>query len=157
MNDSHVREQLVNMLTKLQAHQLFDEVVRDFPAEHYNTFPANTPYSFWHLLEHLRIAQADILDYIENPDYQEIEWPRGYWPPSDAKADEDAWNNTIAQFRADLQALVAIVNDPERDLYAQIPHGQAGHTILREINIIATHNAYHIGEMGILRGVMDLW
>ena len=157
MNDKHVREQLVNALTVQQAHMLFDDAVKDFPAKHFNTRPANTPYSFWHLVEHLRITQWDILDYIQNADYQYRKWPEGYWPDPDAETDEAGWNTTIAQFKSDLQALVDIVNYPDTDLYVQIPHAQKGHTILREINIIATHNAYHVGELGILRGVMGLW
>ncbi|MAU10766.1 MAG: hypothetical protein CL607_13160 [Anaerolineaceae bacterium] len=157
MNDQHVREQLINALTKQQAHQMFDDVIKDFPAEHYNTFPTNVPYSFWHLLEHIRIAQWDILDYIVNPEYQHRDWPVGYWPAPDSQAAEEMWQNTVSGFRSDLQKLVQIVEDPQQDLYAQIPHAHPGHTILREINIVATHNAYHIGEMGILRAVMGLW
>ena len=86
-----------------------------------------------------------------------MEWPKDYWPDPSAKTDADGWNKTIQRFKADLQSLIDIVNDPKTDLYAQIPHGQQGHTILREINVIATHNAYHIGEFGILREVMNLW
>ena len=86
-----------------------------------------------------------------------MEFPKGYWPDPKSDTDADGWNKTIKEFNADLQALIDIINDPETDLYAQIPHAQKGHTILREINIIATHNAYHIGELGILRGVMNLW
>jgi hypothetical protein len=157
MNDNHVREQLVNALAQRQAHMLFDDVIKDFPAAHYNTRPANVSYSFWHLLEHLRITQWDILDYIENSDYQYRKFPEGYWPDPESTATADDWQNTVDNFHKDLNMLIAIINDPNRDLYAQIPHGQDGHTILREINIIATHNAYHIGEFGILRGVMDLW
>ena len=157
MNDKHVREQLVNALTKQQAHQMFDDVIKDFPVEHYNTFPTNVPYSFWHLLEHIRIAQWDILDYIVNPEYQHRDWPAGYWPAPDSQATEEMWQNTVSGFRSDLQKLVQILEDSQKDLYAQIPHAHPGHTILREINIVATHNAYHIGEMGILRAVMGLW
>ena len=157
MNDQHVRLQLVNALSERQAHMLFNDAVKDFPAEHYNTRPANIPYSFWHLLEHLRITQWDILDYIQNPDYQYLEFPAGYWAPPDSETDQAGWDKTIADFNHDLQALIDIVNHPDTDLYAQIPHAQTGHTILREINIVATHNAYHIGEFGILRGVMGLW
>lgn len=157
MNDQHIREQLVNALTKQQAYQMFDDVIKDFPPEHYNTFPTNVPYSFWHLLEHIRIAQWDILEYIVNPDYQGRDWPAEYWPTPDSKATQDMWQNTVSGFRSDLQTLVQIVEDPQRDLCAQIPHAHPGHTILREINVVATHNAYHIGEMGILRQVMGLW
>lgn len=157
MNDKHVREQLTNALAERQAHMLFEDAVKDFPSEHYNTRPTNTTYSFWHLIEHIRITQWDILDYIENPNYQYREFPAGYWPPSDADTDEQGWHKTIEQFNHDLDALIQIVNNPDTDLYAQIPHAQAGHTILREINIVATHNAYHVGELGILRAVMGLW
>lgn len=157
MNDQEVRKQLAHALTVQQAHMMFDDVVKDFPAEHYNTYPTNTPYTFWHLLDHIRFTQWDILDYITNPDYQYTDWPTGYWQDPSATTDTSGWKKTIQDFCADLRALVEIVNDPDIDLYAQIPHAQEGHTILREINIIATHNAYHIGEMGILRGVMGLW
>ena len=123
----------------------------------FNTRPTNLPYSFWHLLEHMRIAQRDILDYIENPDYQYLEFPQDYWPRSEADADEDTWNRTVTEFRRDLAALVEIVSDPSRDLFAQIPHGQPGHSILREAIIVAQHNSYHIGEFGILRATLGLW
>jgi hypothetical protein len=156
-NDSAVRQRLVNLLTKRQAYMSFADAVADFPAAHINTRPTNVPYTFWHLLEHLCIAQWDILDYIQNPDYQYRPWPEGYWPDPQAEADEAAWKQTIAQFAGDLQALVDIVNDPQTDLYAQIPHGEPGHNILREMNVVASHNAYHIGELAILRQVMGLW
>lgn len=157
MSDKHIREQLVNALVLRQAHLSFETAVADFPAAHYNTSVPEAPYSFWHLLEHLRITQADILDYIENPDYQVMKWPEAYWPAPTQQADETAWRATIAGFEADRAALVSIINDPARDLCAQIPHGQPGHTIMREILVIAAHNSYHIGELGSLRGTLGLW
>ena len=157
MSDQHLRQQLINALSKRQAHLTFDAIVADFPPAHYNTRPLNTPYTFWHLLEHLRIAQGDILDYIENPAYRYLKFPDDYWPAEDVAADDKAWTQTINSFQADLAALVAIVRDPSRDLCAQIPHGQPGHSIMREILVVAAHNSYHIGEFGILRGTMDLW
>ncbi|MCY4146621.1 MAG: DinB family protein [Chloroflexi bacterium] len=157
MTDSHLRQQLVNALTVRQAHQSFDDAIDGFPAAHFNTRPPSLSYSFWHLLEHLRIAQADILDYIQNPDYAHRKFPEDYWIPSDAQADEAAWQHTIARFKADLAALVAIAQDPERDLTAQISHAEPGHSILREILIVSAHNAYHIGEFGILRATLGLW
>ena len=157
MNDRHLRQQLVYALTARQAHHTFEAAIENFPPAHYNSAPPNLPYSFWHLLEHLRIAQADILDYIENPDYQYLRFPDDYWLPSDAQADQAAWQRTTDAFLADRAALVDIVQDPARDLAAQIPHAQAGHTILREILIVAAHNSYHIGEFGILRGTLGLW
>lgn len=157
MSDQHVRQQLVNFLTMQQAHMTFDDAVRNFPMAHINTRPPNVEYSFWQLVEHLRITQWDILDYIRNPNYQEIEWPREYWRDPDATTDEHGWKETIRQFQADLAALVAIVQNPQTDLYAPIPHGYGGHTILREILVVGDHNAYHVGELGILRQVMGLW
>ncbi len=124
MDDQHLREQLINALAKRQAHQLFDTVVNDFPAGHYNTRPTNLPYSFWCLLEHIRITQWDILDYIDNPDYQYLKFPDDYWSDPDLEADAERWNKTIGSIRADLLSLVDIVKDPARDLCAQIPHGK---------------------------------
>ncbi len=155
--DDHIRQQLVNALTLRQAHRSFETAVADFPAAHYNRLVPEAGYRFWHLLEHLRITQADILDYIENPNYQYLKWPEAYWPAPEADADEAAWRATIAAFEADRAALVAIIKDPARDLCAQIPHGQPGHTILREILVIAAHNSYHIGELASLRGTLGLW
>lgn len=157
MNDQPIRQQLVKVLAARQAHQLFETAVENFPAAHYNTKPPNAPYSFWQLLEHLRIAQADILNYILNADYQYLNFPDDYWPPADALADSAAWQATIDRFLADRASLCAIVQDPARDLTAQLPHGESGHSILREILVVAAHNSYHIGEFGSLRGTMGLW
>ena len=157
MNDKHLREQLTNALILRQAHQTYDQAVKDFPPAHFNSRPPNTGYSFWQLLEHIRITQWDILDYIENPAYQYRKFPDDYWPDADSSGSILAWQRTVDETRADTARLVDIINDPARDLMAQIPHGQPGHTILREILIIASHNAYHIGELGILRGTLGLW
>lgn len=156
-NDKVVRQQLVNLLVERQAHMIFEDAVADFPIEHINTRPPNVDYTFWHLIEHIRICQWDILDYIENPNYITPDFPSGYWVDKASETDTSGWQQSIEQFLADRQALVDIVNDSERDLYAQIPHGQVGHNILREINIVAQHNTYHIGELAILRQVMGLW
>ena len=152
-----LRQQLVNALVARQAHQVFETAVAEFPPAHFNTKPPNTPYSFWQLLEHLRIAQADILDYIVNAEYQYLSFPDDYWLPTDAQADGAAWQSTIDAFLADRAALIEIIQDPARDLTAQIPHGQAGHSILREVLVVAAHNSYHIGEFGSLRGTLGLW
>lgn len=157
MSDQILRQQQISALQNRQAHQLFDDVIKNFPPACFNTRPANLTDTFWRLLEQLRIAQRDILDCIENPDYQYLDFPQDYWPRPDAQANEDAWNRTITDFRGDLAALVEIAGDPTRDLSAQMPHGQPGHTILREVIIVVQHNSYHIGEFGILRGMMNLW
>ncbi len=154
--DTALREQLLHLLCGGNAHLSFDEAVAEFPPEAINQRPPNVPYTPWHLLEHLRLAQWDILDFIRNPDYQAMKWPDDYWPAPDAKADTAAWQQTIAAFHADLKAVEDLVHDPQTDLAATIPHGD-GQTILREILLVADHNAYHIGEFAILRQVMGTW
>ncbi len=157
MSDSELRNQLVKMLTVQQAHMGLEDAVKNFPAKDFNTRPPNVEYTFWHLLEHLRITQWDILDYCRNPNYKTIEWPRDYWPAKDATTDAAGWQHTLDQFKADVGELVAIVKNPQTDLYAPIPHGSDGHNILREVLVVADHNAYHIGELGILRQVVKNW
>jgi hypothetical protein len=155
--DQELRKQLRNLLLVRQAHQSFEDAVADFPPEHFNSRPPNNPYTFWHLLEHLRLAQRDILDYIRDPDYTWPDWPADYWPAPDSTADSAAWQATIDRFLADRQALADLVSDPATDLYAQIPHGSPGHNVLREVLVAADHNAYHVGELAIQRQNMDLW
>lgn len=157
MSDDYLRQQLVKLLTEGQAHQTFEEAVKDFPLDKINLRPARLEYSFWHLVEHLRICQWDILDYIRNSHYQMIEWPKDYWPAPDADTNEEGWQASIDLFLADRAELVKLILDPATDLYTPIPHGYDGHTILREILVVADHNAYHIGELGILRQQEGLW
>lgn len=157
MSDHQLREQLATMLINSQAHMTFEDAISNFPLDHINDYPPTLEYTFWHLLEHLRRCQWDILDYIRNPDYKEPKFPDDLWPSRDAATDAAGWQKTIDGFRADLAELVRIVQDPNTDLYAQIPHGYAGHNVLREILIIIDHNGYHIGEFGILRHVTHLW
>ena len=156
-NDSVIRQQLINLMVEQQAHMSFADAVANFPEAHFNTHATNIEYTFWHLIEHLRLCQWDILDYIVNADYVAPEFPKGYWPVPTTTTDASGWYKTIEQFIADRQALVDIVKNPATDLYAQIPHGFPGHNIMREILVVADHNAYHIGELGILRQVMGLW
>ena len=157
MSETIIREQLVNLLIKQQAHMGFEDAVKNFPAKDFNTRPPNVDYTFWHLLEHLRLTQWDILDYSRNPAYKPVEWPRDYWPAKDATTDAAGWHRTIDQFIADRAELVDMVKNPKTDLYAAIPHGYDGHTIMREIFVVADHNAYHIGEFAILRQVVGNW
>src|SRR5947199_183359 len=112
MSDQHVREQLVNMLTKGQAHMTFEDAIKGFPVTHINTHPTGVEYSFWHLLEHLRLCQRDILDYSASPNYQELNWPDDLWPARDAVTDAAGWQHTIDQFHTDLAAFVALVQNP---------------------------------------------
>ena len=151
-----LRAELVRLIDGLDAHMPFEEAVADFPADAMNRFPPNVAYTPWHLLEHLRITQADILDYIVNRDYEEIVWPDSYWPARDATATPEQWQATIDGFLADAAALRDIVTDPATDLEATIPD-TPGHTILREVRVAADHNAYHVGEFAVLRQIMGTW
>lgn len=157
MNQDHiVREQLLALLKGGHAYMPFEDAIAGFPIEAINQRPPHVPYTPWHLLEHMRIAQWDILEFVRNPAHRSPEWPAGYWPARDAEADEQAWNATIAAFQADLDALRALVQDPATDLYSDLPHAP-GYTIMREILLVADHNAYHTGEFAILRQVMQTW
>jgi len=151
-----LREQLIELLDGHGAHMPFDEAVAGFPDDAINRPPPNVPYTPWQLLEHLRITQADILDYIVNRTYLEPDWPEAYWPERDATATPETFALTIEGFKADRAALRAIVADPDTDLLAPIP-GTPGHTILREVRIVGDHNAYHVGEFAILRQVTGTW
>lgn len=158
MNDQELRNQLARMLTIRQAHMNFEDAVASFPAAHINTRPPGCTYTFWHLVEHLRICQRDILDYIEAAHYAWPTFPDDLWPDPAATTDHAGWEQSIAQFLADRQALVRIINDPGADLFAPLQNsGDQRHTLLREVNIIACHNAYHTGELAILRGALNLW
>lgn len=157
-NDKELRNQLVRMLTVRQAHMDFEDAVADFPMAYINTRPPNCDYTFWHLLEHLRICQRDILEYIESDAYVWPNFPDDLWPARSAETDHAGWQQTIAGFLADRRRLTAIIQSPDVDLFAPLPNsGPHRHNIVREINIIAGHNAYHTGEFGILRRVMNLW
>jgi hypothetical protein len=151
-----LREQLLRLLDGVDAHMPYEAAVRDFPDWAMNERPPKVDYTPWHLLEHLRLTQADILDYVTNPAYVEREWPREYWPEPSATATRAGWDATIAGFLADRAALRAFVADERRDLFAVIP-GTPGHTLLREVRIVSDHNAYHVGEFAILRQVMGSW
>jgi hypothetical protein len=151
-----LRDQLVHQLQGGMAHMTYDQAIADFPLDRINERPPNVPYTPWHILEHLRITQWDILDFMRNSDYKELAWPDQYWPAPDATTDADGWARTIADFHADFEAICAIATNPQTDLYATIPWGD-GQTNLREILLVADHNSHHIGEFAILRQVMGTW
>jgi hypothetical protein len=151
-----LREQIVAMIDGDDAHLPFDAAVRSFPTDAVARRPPNVGYTPWHLLEHIRRAQRDILDYIRDRTYLAPDWPDEYWPaPGEVPSVED-FAASVTAFGADREALRALVADPATDLLAPIP-GTPGHTILREIRIVGAHNAYHIGEFAILRQVMRTW
>jgi hypothetical protein len=156
MTTDGLRDQLLELLGGGGAHMPFDEAVASFPEAAMNVRPPNVAYTPWHLLEHLRIAQHDILDYIVNRAYLEPSWPEEYWPAPDAVAAPDDFARTVDGWRVDREALRDLVADPATDLLAVIT-GTPGHTILREILLVTDHDAYHVGEFAILRQVMGTW
>ncbi len=154
--DARMRHELLQLLNGRNAHMTFDDAVADFPMDHINSRPPGVPYTFWHLVEHLRIAQSDILEFIRDPQYESPAWPTGYWPDPQARASAEDWRRSLGAFAADQDQLARLVEDPGSDLLAELPHAP-GYTIFREIVLVADHNAYHVGELAILRGVMGLW
>ena len=151
-----LREQLLELIDGNGAHMPFEAAVADFPDDAINRRPLNVGYSPWHLLEHIRIAQRDMLDYIRNRDYLAPSWPEEYWPERDATATPAQFELTVEHFKSDRQALRDLIAKPTTNLMATIPN-TPGHTILREARLIGDHNAYHIGEFAILRQVMSTW
>ena len=155
-SDQVLREQLLALLRGGNAHMPFEQAVADFPMEAINRCPPKVSYTPWQLLEHLRITQWDILEFIRDPQHVSPSWPEGYWPNPQAQASPQQWQATIEQFKADHAALEALVEDSSRSLTAELPHAP-GYTLLREILVVSDHNAYHIGEFAILRQVMSTW
>jgi len=154
--DEVVRDELLALLEGGNAHMGFEGVIADFPLEHINSKAPNTPYSFWHFVDHLRIAQWDILEFIRNPNHVSPKYPEGYRPRPEEKTDAKGWQKSIDGVLADLEALKEIVRDEQTDLFAPIPHAP-GYTIFREIVLAADHNAYHTGELAIMRQTMNIW
>ncbi|HEV7485284.1 MAG TPA: DinB family protein [Thermoanaerobaculia bacterium] len=153
MNDNPFREHIVNLLNSGDAHQDFDSEVENMPGEIRGKRPAGGDHSPWELLEHMRIAQSDILRYSRgDADYVAVDFPKGYWPASPEPPNENAWDESVAKFRADRGALAAIVNDESIDLFAKIPHGKA--TMLAQILLAADHNTYHLGQLVLVRKIL---
>jgi len=151
-----LRVDLLELLDGVGAHMRFEDAVADFPADAINKRPPNVDYTPWHLVEHLRLTQLDILEYVTKPDYVEREWPRAYWPEPTATASPAEFDASVEGFLADRAVLRALVEDPGNDLLAVLPN-TPGHTLLREVRVVADHNAYHVGEFAILRQVMGTW
>ena len=151
-----LRDQLIRLLEGDDAHMTFEDAVADFPDDAINRRPLNVGYTPWHLVEHLRITQWDILEYIRNPAWVSLDWPIGYWPNPSARATPEQFAASAARFLMDRSALRDLVLDPAANLTAPIPH-TPGHSLLREIRIVADHNAYHVGEFAVLRQVMGTW
>lgn len=157
MNDDKItRSHLLSLLKGGNAHATFEDVIKDFPLSYINADVPNVPYSPWRLLEHIRITQWDILDFIRNSNYKYMKWPDAYWPKNNKKATEKDWKSTIVMFKHDSKELQKIVSTPKTDLYKKIPHG-TGQTILREILLVADHSSYHLGELVVIRRTLGIW
>jgi hypothetical protein len=154
--DASLCEHLINLLTGSHAHADFEAAIKNLPAELRGKRPKGADHSPWQLVEHLRIAQWDILGFSRDAKHVSPEWPGGYWPVNPEPPDEKAWDKSVRAFRKDLKAFCALVSDPETDLYAKIPHGN-GQTILREAMLIADHNAYHVGQLILVRKLLGTW
>jgi hypothetical protein len=154
--DQALRAQLVKMLNEAQAHAPFKKVFEGVPPALRGEVPKGVPHSLWQLLEHLRLAQWDILDFSRNPNYKELEFPAGYWPKSIQPPSEAAWDNAIKQFDKDTGEMSKLIQDSKTDLFAKIPHGE-GQTILREALVLADHNAYHVGQAVLVRRLLGDW
>jgi hypothetical protein len=156
MIESAVRDQVQRLLEWEGAHASFDKAIDGIPPASRGQKPTGLPYSPWQLLEHLRRAQSDILDFCVNPHYKELEFPHDYWPTSAAPASDRDWDESVRRFRDDRRALQALAANPSLDLTSQIPHGQ-GQTYLREIVLAADHTAYHVGELIVVRRLLGIW
>jgi hypothetical protein len=157
-NDSEraLRDHLSRLLGWRDAHADFDAAVEGLAAEKQGIRPGGLPHSPWELLEHLRITQADILEFCRSAKYQEKRWPEDYWPASPAPADAGAWDRSAAEYRADREALQSLAADTEIDLLATIPWGD-GQTYLRELLLVADHTAYHVGQLVLVRRALGAW
>lgn len=149
-----LRDQLTKALDWDSAHLRFDDAVKDFPPELRGTRPQGAPHSPWELLEHLRITLWDILEFSRDANHASPDFPSGYWPSTQAPPDGEAWDQSVAAYRADLRALADLANDPNVDLFSRIPHGD-GQTILREVILSIDHNAYHLGQLVNVRRTLE--
>jgi hypothetical protein len=151
-----LREHVLYLLKGGGAHLDFDKAVKDLPAKLRGVKPDGLPFSAWRLVEHMRIAQWDIVEFCVNPRHVSPKWPEGYWPKGDAPPDEAAWDKSLAAFREGLQRMQDLVANPATDLFARLSHGD-GQTILREALLVADHNAYHLGQLVVVRRLLGVW
>ena len=150
-NDS-LRQHVLELLDGKSAHIDLESALKDFPLDKINDKPGGSPHSAWQLLEHIRIAQWDILDFCRNPNYKEMKWPDDYWPKDEGT--KKTWDLCVKQILDDLQTMREIVSDESTDLFAKIPHG-SGQTILREAMLVADHNAYHVGQIVFIKKMLE--
>jgi len=155
-NDAALRAQLVKLLDSKEAHATFDAAVDGVALKAAALVPRGWQYSIWQLVEHIRIAQADLLDFSVNPDYEErLKWPADFWPKARGPKTTAAWKQSLADYRRDLGAMKDVARDAP-DLYAVVPRG-TGQTYLRNVLIVADHTSYHVGQIVALRRQLGIW
>jgi hypothetical protein len=147
---------LTELLEGGHAHITFDDAVKNWPIKLHGLVPKGAAHSPWQVLDHMRLAQSDILEFTRNPKHVSPEWPEGYWPKSPIPPNAKSWNHSIQSFRADLRAMIKLVQNKKTDLFAPVPNG-SGQTVLREALLLADHNAYHLGELLLLRRLQGAW
>ena len=153
-----MRDQLARTLDWGEAHADFDQAVAGLAPELRGRRVKGLPHSAWEILEHLRIAQHDILDFARNPGYEEMKWPDDYWPPSAEPPSAKAWDQSVAAFRRDRDEVKKLATDKTIDLAAKIPHGdKATQTYARAVLLVIDHNAYHVAELVVLRRLLGAW
>lgn len=151
-----LREHVTELLAGGHAHATFEDAIKGLPPDLHGKKPANFPHTAWMLLEHLRLAQRDILEFSRNKNHESPKWPEGYWPKTEAPPSDAAWKKSIDQFTSDLKAMKDLVSDPKTDLFARIPWGD-GQTILREALLVADHNSHHLGQLIDVRRLLGAW
>jgi hypothetical protein len=155
-HEQSLRKHLVELLAGGSAHAKFGDVIKSLPSKLRGAKPAQFPHSPWMLLEHLRLAQWDILEFSRNAKYVSPKWPEGYWPKQEAPPNAAAWNKSVQEFQRDLKAMQSLVTNPKTVLFAKIPWGD-GQTILREALLVADHNAYHLAQLVDVRRILGAW
>ena len=155
-SDKSLRDQLIQLLNGGHAHATVDDAIKGFPPELRGRKVKDLPYSAWMLLEHMRLAQWDILEFSRSAKHQSPKFPEGYWPATVEPPNTSAWDESIKSFRSDLNAMQKLVSDPKTDLYKPFSWGD-GQNVLREALLVADHNAYHLGEFIVLRRLLGTW
>ena len=151
-----VRDQIISLLRGGNAHVTFEDAIKNLSPKLRGVVPDGGEHSAWELLEHMRLAQSDILEFSRDPKHESPEWPKGYWPKTSKPPSDAAWKKSIAAIKQDREAMIKLVSNPKTDLYARIPHG-TGQNILREALLIADHNAYHLGQIVLLERLLGAW
>lgn len=156
-SDDHIlRKQLIPFLRGQNAHIDFASAVKDFPPEHYGTRPSGCPHSAWQLVQHIRLALHDLVDFCTNPNYTTPNWPADYWPKDPAPPSNEAWHEAVAAVQQDIEAFERLIGDPTSNIYAEIPWGD-GQTLLREALLAGDHTSYHTGQIVLIRQILGIW